>query len=358
MSHVRIGDQPEGPLTQTEISMNLYPIKFEPRFVPKIWGGQSLARVVGKRLPADQAIGESWELYDFPPGVVGADARQAGDDPNGWTSSKIANGPFAGRTLHDLMALDTAALLGDVKPVATSAGPQFPLLIKFLDARQDLSVQVHPPESYAKTHPGAALKNECWYVLAHDQGARILIGTKPGTTRQAFEESIRKGECEQLINAVKVNDGDTYYLPSGTVHALGAGIVVAEVQTPSDTTYRVFDFNRIEPATGKPRALHVEQALYCIDFQSDATKNFVPAGSGDAIVTDAPQFTLRRKSLRAAERAEVTAGEMRVLIVIDDEGSVGPEPVKKGDTILIPASVTTTIEATSNLRWLEATVKK
>ena len=341
--------------------MNLYPIKFEPRFVPKIWGGQSLAIVLGKTLPPGAAIGESWELYDFPPGVVGADARQAGDDANGWTSARIANGPLAGRTLHDLMTDHRADLLGQAKPVETPAGPQFPLLIKFLDARQDLSVQVHPPESYAKTHPGAALKNECWHVLAHEPGARILIGTKPGTTRERFAESIRRGDCESLINAVKVNDGDTYYLPSGTVHALGAGIVVAEVQTPSDTTYRVFDFNRVEPATGKPRALHVEHALDCIDFESDATKNFVPAGLNDAIVTGAPQFTLRRQSLAAGHRLKVDAGTLRVVIVIEGGGRIGEGDdriaVRKGETILVPASVAGTIEATSNLRWLEATPK-
>lgn len=341
--------------------MNLYPIKFEPRFVAKIWGGRALADVVGKPLPAGKAIGESWELYDFPPGVVGGDGREPDDDPKGWTSAKIANGSLKGTTLHELMGLYPHELLGDAKPVETSAGPQFPLLIKFLDARQDLSVQVHPPEPYAKAHPGAALKNECWYVLAHDYGARILIGTKLGTTREQFAESIRRGECERLINAVQVKDGDTYYLPSGTVHALGAGIVVAEVQTPSDTTYRVFDFNRVEPSTGKPRALHVEQALECIDFKSDATKNYVPAGDGEAVVTDAPQFTLKRRSAKAGHRVSVPAGEVRVVIVVEGTGRIGEGDgriaIAKGETILVPASVAGTIDATSNLRWLEATVK-
>src|SRR6187402_1963067 len=132
MSHVRIGDQPQRPLTQNENSMNLYPIKFEPRFVAKIWGGRALADVLGKPLPAGKAIGESWELYDFPPGVVGADGREPGDDPEGWTSARIANGPLKGKTLHELMGLHPAELLGDAGPVQTPAGPQFPLLIKFL----------------------------------------------------------------------------------------------------------------------------------------------------------------------------------------------------------------------------------
>lgn len=340
--------------------MILHPIKFVPRFVEKIWGGDALARVVGKQLPAGKKIGESWELFDFPPGVVGADGRSPDDDPKGWTSARVADGPLKGKTLHELMLAEQAALLGDAKPVETPAGPQFPLLIKFLDARQDLSVQVHPPEAYAKSHPDAAVKNECWYVLDHEKDARILIGTKPGTTRDAFAESIRQGTCESLINAVKVNDGDTFYLPSGTVHALGAGAVVAEVQTPSDTTYRVFDFNRVEPSTGKPRALHVEQALDCIDFEKDATKNFVAAGEDDKVITAAPQFTLRRRSAKAGTRVPVPAGQMRVVIVVEGGGRIGDGDgrvaITKGETILVPASVAGTIEATTHLKWLEATV--
>lgn len=343
--------------------MNLYSFKFTPRFVPKMWGGRALERVVNKALPADKnggelKIGESWELFDFPPGSVGPDATQAGDDPSGWVSSKIANGPLRGENLHSLMLFEQAALLGAAQPVETPHGPQFPLLIKFLDARQDLSVQVHPPAEYVKTHPDAAIKNECWHVLDHDDNARILLGTKAGTTREAFERAIRAGTCEELLNSVKVRNGDTYYLPSGTVHALGAGAVVAEVQTPSDTTYRVFDFNRIEPGTGKPRKLHVEQALDCIDFETDATTNYAPPGKEDAVVVRAPQFTLHRRSAGAGEKISVITGEPRVLIILEGSGTIGggrtPTEFAKGETILIPATVNGTIEAKTTIRWLEA----
>lgn len=337
--------------------MNLYPFKFAPRFVPKMWGGRALERVVNKSLPADKNIGESWELFDFPPGNVGPDASQPGDDPHGWVSSKIANGPLKGENLHSLMLFEQAALLGAVQPVETPHGPQFPLLIKFLDARQDLSVQVHPPAEYVKMHPEAAIKNECWHVLDHDPDARILLGAKKGTTRDAFEQSIRAGTCESLLNSVKIKNGDTYYLPSGTVHALGAGAVVAEVQTPSDTTYRVFDFNRIEPGTGKPRKLHVEQALECIDFESDATQNYVPPGDDDAIIVRAPQFTLHRRRARAGEKVSVITGEPRVLIFLEGTGLIGggrsPTEFSPGETVLVPATVNGTIDPKSDIRWLE-----
>jgi mannose-6-phosphate isomerase len=337
--------------------MNLYPFTFQPRFVEKMWGGQSLARVADKSLPSGKQIGESWELYDFPPGTVGPDATQPGDDAAGWVSARIANGPLKGESLHSVMLFERAALLGGAQPVDTPAGPQFPLLIKFLDARQDLSVQVHPPADYVRSHPGAALKNECWHILEHDPDARILMGTRPGTTREAFAQSIKDGTCETLLNSVKVQKGDTFYLPSGTVHALGAGMVAAEVQTPSDTTYRVFDFNRVEPSTGKPRKLHVEQALDCIDFDTDALKNYIPPGDTEAVVTSAPQFTLLRRFARGGEKVSVATGELRVLIFLDGSGKVGygkgAVEFSRGMTVVVPASVNSIIEPQTDIRWLE-----
>jgi mannose-6-phosphate isomerase len=158
--------------------MPLYPFKFKPRFVEKIWGGRKIETVLSKPLPPRVQVGESWELYDFPPGVV--------EGSSGWVSSEVINGPFAGRTLHEIVTDFPRELLGDVRPIGLQA--QFPILIKFLDAREDLSVQVHPDEDYANTHPGAHLKTEAWYVLQADPGARLLKGLKPGTTRGASPE--------------------------------------------------------------------------------------------------------------------------------------------------------------------------
>jgi mannose-6-phosphate isomerase len=343
------------------LTMTLYPLKFAPRFVPKMWGGRRLATVLNKPLPGDDPIGESWELYDFPPGAVGADGRQGGDDPRGWTSIPIVNGPHAGRTLHDLMVSASKELLGSASAVQTPHGPQFPLLIKFLDAEQDLSVQVHPPVDYTRTHPDAHLKNECWHVLAHEPGARLLIGPRPGTTREQFRRSLDDGTCESQLNAVPVVDGETHYLPSGTVHALGAGVLAAEVQTPSDTTYRVFDFNRVDPKTGKPRGLHVEQAMQCIDFDTPPPPKS-PAGNSDAAIVKAPQFTVTRRVRREYDEARYDAGELRVLMVVDGsaivKSEIGDTPVSRGETVLLPASVNAVLVPRGSVRYLEVTLPR
>src|SRR5262249_45059208 len=154
--------------------------------------------------------------------------------------------------LHSIVKEFGRDLMGDVPLVGRDGhGGQFPILIKFLDAREDLSVQVHPDQDYANTHPDAPLTPEARYVVQHDEGARILTGLVPGATREDFEAATVAGGVDRMIKSIPVKDGHCYYLPSGTVHALGAGILAAEVQTPSDTTFRVFDFNRVDPSTGK-----------------------------------------------------------------------------------------------------------
>ena len=228
--------------------MSLYPLKFVPKPLEKMWGGRKLESLLAKKLPPGKQIGESWELYDFPPGAV--------EGEKGWVSAQIASGPLAGRTLHDLIGEFGRDILGDV---ALLPEGQFPILTKFLDARDDLSVQVHPDEHYAATHPGAFLKNEAWYIMQADPGSRLLKGLKPDVTRDAFEASLKNGTVESMITSIPAKEGQCFYLKSGTVHALGAGVAVAEVQTASDTTYRVFDFNRVDASTGKPRKLHVAE---------------------------------------------------------------------------------------------------
>src|ERR1700683_3984487 len=156
--------------------MSLYPLKFKPRYLEKMWGGRKIETVLGKPLPPGKLIGESWELCDFPPGVV--------ENSAGWISSVVADGPLAGRTLHELVGEFGKQLYGDV-PLVGPAG-QFPILIKFLDARQDLSVQVHPDRAYAAAHPQAHLKSEAWYIIQADPGSRLLKGLNPGATRDQF----------------------------------------------------------------------------------------------------------------------------------------------------------------------------
>ncbi len=224
-----------------------YPLLFEPILKERVWGGDRLA-AFGKNLPPNVRIGESWELADLPESAPGG-------------RSVIANGPWAGRPLREIITGEPTALLGAASP---SADGGFPLLIKFLDARENLSVQVHPDAAYVENHPEAWLKSEAWFVLERDPGAVIYKGVRPDITREQFAADIKTGRVVDDLISVPVKTGDCHYLPSGTCHALGAGIVVAEIQTPSDTTFRVFDWGRTEGRTD--RETHVDQAIECIRF--------------------------------------------------------------------------------------------
>jgi mannose-6-phosphate isomerase len=326
--------------------MPLYPLKFKPRFVGKMWGGRKIETVLGKSPPAG-AIGESWEVYDFPPGVV--------DESAGWISAEVAEGRLAGKTLHELVGEFGRDLYGDV-PLVGPHG-QFPILIKFLDAREDLSVQVHPDAAYAKTHPTAHLKNEAWFIVQADPGSRLLMGLKPGVTRQRFKKSIADGSVESTINSIPVKAGDCLYLPSGTVHALGAGILAAEVQTPSDTTYRVFDFNRNDPSTGNPRPLHVEQAMQCIDFSAPAP----PRLSLGPDLVKCDHFTIRKIAAKKGREVIIPSGEPKVLMFITGRGRLlapgHDSNFTAGDTILLPAGLVETVAAAdSDALWLEVRI--
>ncbi|HEX8524409.1 MAG TPA: type I phosphomannose isomerase catalytic subunit [Tepidisphaeraceae bacterium] len=337
--------------------MSLYPFKFKPRFVPKIWGGRKIETVLGKHLPADQEIGESWELYDFPPGVV-----ESSED---WVSAQVANGPLAGKTLHQLVQQYGSDLLGDIAPV----GPhkQFPILIKFLDAREDLSVQVHPDADYANTHPECHLKTEAWYVIDAEPGSRIYKGIKPGTTRETLAAALGDNTVEQHLLSIPAKPGQCHFLPSGTVHALGAGMLVAEVQTPSDTTFRLYDFNRTEPSTGKPRSLHIEQSLRCIDFSGKPEPKQQRSHVAGLFTTVSRLVTsefFKIEKVRFTEGVEepVPYDQPVVWIMLQGEAQVKvknvPEPVhfKRGETVLLPARMEDPIIKTlADCVWLEVT---
>ena len=229
----------------------LYPLQFEPIYKPKVWGGRALESL-GRALPGDTSnrIGESWELADLS-------KSSASGGGGGQERSVIANGPLAGKTLHDVIQRYGDRLLGRLR-LNDDGG--FPLLVKFLDAQQNLSVQVHPSVDYAQEHPDAHLKSEAWYIIDAQPGAVIYKGIRDGVTAEQFRQAIDAGQVEELMIPVPVKTGDCHYLPSGTCHALGAGILVAEVQTPSDTTFRVYDWGRTD------RELHLEQAMQCIHF--------------------------------------------------------------------------------------------
>jgi mannose-6-phosphate isomerase len=335
----------------------LYPLKFKPRFVEKMWGGRKLETVLNKPLPAGKSIGESWEIFDFPPGVV--------DSSGAWVSAVVANGPLAGKTLHELVAQFGKDVHGDI-PLVGSHG-QFPILIKFLDAREDLSVQVHPDEEYAKEHPGAHLKTEAWYVMQHDEGARLLKGLAGTVDRDQFAIAIAQGTVESHIATIPAKVGDCHYLPSGTIHALGAGMLVAEVQTPSDTTFRVFDFNRVDPSTGNQRLLHVSQALQCIDFSGKEEKpqqRSHVAGMHTTVtrLVHSPYFTIEKVRFSQGVDEPVPYDEPVVWIMLDGECTVSVDDpkettvCKKGDSILLPAAMgNPRLKTITDCTWLEVT---
>jgi mannose-6-phosphate isomerase len=221
----------------------LYPLIFQPIFKERLWGGRNLERLYGKSIPAGVPIGESWEISDRPGDV-----------------SLIANGPLAGKDLRWLMENHSAELLGQSQP----PGMRFPLLIKILDAQEKLSLQVHPPAELAASLSGEP-KTEMWYIAEAAPEADLFVGLKRGATRAEFERRIGDGTVAECFHRVPVKTGDVMFLPSGRVHAIGAGNVIFEIQQNSDTTYRVFDWNRMG-LDGKPRELHIAQSLASIDF--------------------------------------------------------------------------------------------
>jgi mannose-6-phosphate isomerase len=215
----------------------LYPLLMEPVLMPRVWGGRRLERL-GKRLPPGERIGESWEVADLPAG-----------------RSRIANGRFAGRTLHEALRAAPQAILGGSRP-----GPEgsFPLLVKYLDAEENLSIQVHPSPAYARAHPGAVAKSEAWYVIDAAPEAAVYIGFDPRASAAALESAIRAGDVARHLVRVPARAGSCHDVPAGTPHAIGAGVLIAEVQTPSDTTFRIDDWGR------RGRELHVAEALECL----------------------------------------------------------------------------------------------
>lgn len=220
---------------------NIYPYVIAPKETPAIWGGDALVKVYGKSADPDAKIGESWEC---------------------WDDNAVVNGPLQGKTIADLRSLLGADFLGDIDPSRI-----FPVLTKFIDARQALSVQVHPDDAYAQRverQPNG--KTECWYVLHADPGAELVLGWTRDTTRAEYERRVRDGSLGDILRRVPVSAGEAYYLPSGTLHAIGKGIVVYETQQASDLTYRIFDWNRVG-ADGKPRELNVKKAGDVLNYR-------------------------------------------------------------------------------------------
>ncbi len=309
----------------------LYPLRFAPILLSKVWGGDRLARF-GKSVPPGASIGESWEVADL-------DSTSAGGAGGGAQRSTILAGALAGKTLRDAATAWGSSLLGRARP---GPGGAFPLLVKFLDARENLSVQVHPSPAYAASHPGAHLKTESWYVLAAEPGSVIYKGLRPGITRETFERHVREGSVAEDLLAVPAVVGECHTLPSGTCHALGAGVLVAEVQTPSDTTFRVFDWGRAG------RELHVRESLECIHWGPAPQAIRLPSPTGGVGPPAATEFyTLRHAHLSNEGETTVSrAGACTIVMALagagslySEEGAFAPVDLRAGTTVLVPAAL-------------------
>jgi mannose-6-phosphate isomerase len=301
----------------------LYPLTFQPIFKQRVWGGRNLERLYQKPLPPDQRIGESWEITDRPEGV-----------------SLIANGPLAGKNLRWLMEQHRQDVLG---AQAATTGP-FPLLVKILDAQETLSVQVHPPDAVA-AQLGGESKTEIWYITDATPQAELFVGLKPGVTRADFERRIKDGTVAEALHHFLVKAGDAMFLPSGRLHAIGGGNVLFEIQQNSDTTYRVFDWNRVG-LDGKPRELHIAQSLASIDFNDFAPSLIASKYSRNETfkvryLVDDPLFRVdacqvkrgRRFHLRSASAQVLGLLRGRLAIVHGDTTLT----LKAGEFCLLPA---------------------
>ncbi len=288
------------------------PIVFTPIYQERIWGGRKLADRLGRSLPGSQPVGESWELVDRPE-----------------AQSVVAEGPLRGNTLHNLWTHHRAEIFG---PRCRNTGPRFPLLCKLLDARDRLSVQVHPPAALAARLQGEP-KTEMWYFLGCDPGSRIYAGLSAGTTRAAFEEKLGRGEVEGCLHVLPTREGDSIFIPSGRLHAIGEGNLIVEIQQNSDTTYRVFDWNR-RGRDGQPRDLHVAESLLSADF-NDFTPPLAHLETG--VIAECEYFRVEKKNLSAPEDLRPT-GDFALVTVVGGSALCGAHAFFSGDFFLLPAS--------------------
>jgi mannose-6-phosphate isomerase len=318
--------------------MKLYPLHFVPKLSPKIWGGRLLEKF-GKQLPPGVAIGESWDLYDRPE-----------------ASARVASGPLQGQTLQQVMKEWGPALLGTRE--FEKGHEQFPLMVKWIDAHEALSVQVHPDDDQAlrMVGPHETGKTEMWVVLEAQIGAKVVAGLKDGCSRADFAKALQAGNLEPVLKEFEVQPGDSIYIPAGRVHAIGKGCLIAEIQQNSDTTWRVYDYQRLE--NGRPRELHVEQALECIRFDADFSRLPALQPSSAPVVSD--YFKVERLELKGAMALKNPDACFQILLCVQGEAVLvtpsGRDILKPGDTVLIPAVLDASLEAGStasaSLLWV------
>ena len=298
----------------------LSPVKLTPAFKDYLWGGERLKTEFFKNTDLTP-LAESWELSAHRDG-----------------QSVVASGTYAGLPLTDYLAVIGKEGLG----TACEKYGYFPLLIKLIDAKGDLSVQVHPSDEYALEHEGEYGKTEMWYILDCEEGAALYYGFREDTAREAYETAICEGRLTEILNRVPVKQGDVFFIPAGTVHAIGAGILICEIQQNSNTTYRVYDYNRRDK-NGNLRPLHVEKALAVSDLKKSPALPVIPDGE-DVLLAECGYFEVRRLRVKGEGTVNATPESFTALTVTEGEGILSDGgtslPFRKGDTLFIPAQET------------------
>jgi len=305
--------------------MKLYPLQFEPILKERIWGGEKLKTILNKPITS-KITGESWEISTVEGDV-----------------SVVATGILTGKSLNDLIDLNPNELLGTA--VYKKFGKQFPLLFKYLDAREDLSIQVHPNDELAKKRHNSFGKTEMWYVLQADTNSKLIVGFKEDSNAAEYLENLKNKTLLSILDNVEVQVGDVFFLETGTVHAIGAGLVIAEIQQTSDITYRLYDFDRVD-AAGNQRELHVDLALDAINYNKiDTHKKYNKVLNQSNSMVDCAYFTTNFLPLDGKVAVNKSGNSFTVYMCVDGGFEIEYEGVKfkyiKGDTVLIPAELKT-----------------
>lgn len=304
---------------------SLYPIRFRPVLKETLWGGSALRERFGRKAKAGTTVGESWEISGMP----GA-------------SSVVANGFLRGNTLEEILEVYMGDLAGD--GIYEKYGNEFPLLIKFIDARDKLSIQVHPDDRLSSERHHAWGKTEMWYVIYASPGAVIYTGFRKKTTREEYLEHLRSKKLAELINATLVSRGDAFFIPAGMVHAIGAGVLLTEIQQTSDVTYRIYDWDRTD-AAGKPREMHTSLALDAINFDLDSTNLIkkMPELNHPVVLAESPYFHTSLLQIDRPVIKDFSLTDSFVIYICTEslaviECSGHSEEIRAGETVLIPAS--------------------
>lgn len=304
--------------------MKIYPLQFQPILKDRIWGGTKLKTYLNKPITSE-ITGESWEISTVENDV-----------------SVIANGFFKGKSLNELINEFPEEVLGT--KVYNQFGKQFPLLFKYLDAREDLSIQVHPNDELAKSRHNSFGKTEMWYVMQADDDAQLIVGFKEKSSPEEYLKSLDDNSIIDILDVKKVKQGDVFFLATGTVHAIGAGTVIAEIQQTSDITYRIYDFDRVD-AKGNTRELHVDLALDAINYNVvEAQKEYSKVGNVSNGIVNCQYFTTNFIPLDGEMRFDKNKESFSVYMCVEGSFELKYKEekyeYKTGDTILIPAEIT------------------